>query len=228
MNPTPPTAPGNGVATLMAEIERIAQELRAYNKRPLPATEDQLQALVKLAERDRPLTLHVNSEAVAQQLVGKVELQAKLFRDTGNELLTYLDNRQRMLTSALDERVAALKAAEVSLQATTDRMPKQVPLNVMANWRSTVGFTFGPVLLVLLTMLFTGHFSRVPKAEVEAVQAKYDHLLGVAQAVGAERDYYQGQIEKFRKEMGTNKAARKTSQYFFPAYVPAPLPKTKR
>lgn len=228
MNPTPPTAPGNGVATLMAEIERIAQELRAYNKRPLPATEDQLQALVKLAERDRPLTLHVNSEAVAQQLVGKVEQQAKLFHDTGNVLISYLDNRQRQLTSALDERVAALKATEVSLQATTDRIPKQVALNVFENWRSTVGFTFGPVLLVLLTMLFTGHFSRVPKAELEAVQAKYDHLLGVAQAVGAERDYYQGQIQKFRKDMGTSKEGRKTSQYFFPAYVPAPLTETKQ
>ena len=84
MNPTPPTTPGNGVATLMAEIERIAQELRAYNKRPLPATEDQVQALVKLAERDRPLTLNVDSEAVAAQLVGKVEQQAKVFQDTGH------------------------------------------------------------------------------------------------------------------------------------------------
>ncbi|WP_182888576.1 hypothetical protein [Hymenobacter rubripertinctus] len=39
MNPTPPTTPGNGGATLMAEIERIAQELRAYNNRPLVAIE---------------------------------------------------------------------------------------------------------------------------------------------------------------------------------------------
>lgn len=172
MNPPPPTAPGNGVATLMAEIERIAQELRAYNKRPLPATEDQVQALVKLAERDRPLTLHVNSEAVARQLVGHVEQQAKLFQDTGNALITYLDNRQRLLTSALDERVAALKAAEVSLQATTQRIPKQVPLDVVANWRSTLGFTLGPVVVVLLGMLVGGHFSRVPEEELARVQAE--------------------------------------------------------
>ena len=57
MNPTPTPAPTNGVAILMAEIERIAQELRAGNKRPLPATEDQVKGLVKLAERDRPLVL---------------------------------------------------------------------------------------------------------------------------------------------------------------------------
>ncbi|WP_345114904.1 hypothetical protein, partial [Hymenobacter algoricola] len=171
MNPTPPT-PGNGVATLMAEIERIAQELRAYNKRPLPATEDQVQALVKLAERDRPLTLNVNSEAVATQLVGKVEQQAKVFQDTGYKLINYLDDRQKVMTTALDERVAALKAAEASLQATAQRIPRQVPLDVFENWRSTVGFTVGPVVLVLLTMLITGHFSRVPKADLEQAQAE--------------------------------------------------------
>lgn len=65
-----------------------------------------------------------------------------------------------------------------------------------------------------------GLFSQVP-------QAKYDHLLSVAQAVGAERDYYQGPIQKFRKEMGTNKEARKTTQYFFPACVPVPPTETK-
>ena len=52
----------------MAEIERIAQELRALHQRPLPATQEQVQALVKLAERDRPLTLNVNSQAVATLL----------------------------------------------------------------------------------------------------------------------------------------------------------------
>lgn len=65
-----------------------------------------------------------------------------------------------------------------------------------------------------------GLFSQVP-------QAKYDHLLSVAQAVGAERDYYQGPIQKFRKEMGTNKEARKTTQYFFSACVSVPPTETK-
>jgi hypothetical protein len=75
-----------------------------------------------------------------------------------------------------------------------------------------------PLVLVLLTQAFRGLFSQVP-------QAKYDHLLGVAQAVRAEQDYYQGQIQRFRKDRSTDKETRKTTQFFFPAYVPAPPPK---
>ncbi len=217
MNPTPPPAPTNGVAVLMAEIERIAQELRAYNKRPLPATEDQVQALVQLAERDRPLTLHVNSEAVAEQLVGKVEQQAKVFQDTGYQLINYLDDRQKALTSALDERLAALKAAEASLQATAQRIPRQVPLNVFENWRSTVGFTFGPVVLVLLTLLVTGHFSRVPKADLEQVQAENAKLRQYNAQLTKEGVFYRDQGAAFRKKYPN------TAPYF-PKYVAPATP----
>ncbi len=217
MNPTPPTTPGNGVATLMAEIERIAQELRAYNKRPLPATEDQVQALVQLAERDRPLTLNVNSEAVAAQLVGKVEQQAKVFQDTGYQLITSLDERQKALTGALDERLAALKAAEASLQATAERIPRQVPLNVFENWRSTVGFTFGPVVLVLLTLLVTGHFSRVPKADLEQVQTENSQLQQANEHLTREGVFYRDQGAAFRKKYPN------TAPYF-PKYVAPAAP----
>ena len=78
-----------------------------------------------------------------------------------------------------------------------------------------------PLVLVLLTQALMGLFSQVP-------QAKYDHLLGVAQAVGAERDFYQGQIQKFRKDMGTTKEMRKTTQQLFPPYVPVPPTETKQ
>ena len=218
MNPTPPPAPTNGVAVLMAEIERIAQELRAYNKRPLPATEGQVQALVKLAERDRPLTLNVNSEAVAKQLLGKVDQQAKVFQDTGYQLINYLDDRQKALTTALDERVAALKAAEASLKATAQQIPRSVPLNVFENWRSTVGFTLGPVALILLTMLCTGHFSRVPKADLEAVQAENEQLRQNNARLLREGTFYLDQVKRYRAKFP------KTAPYF-PKYVPpAPAP----
>ena len=217
MKPTPPTTPGNGVATLMAEIERIAQELRAYNKRPLPATEDQVQALVKLAERDRPLTLNVNSEAVAAQLMGKVEQQAKVFQDTGYKLINYLDDRQKAMTTALDERVAALKAAEASLQSTAQAIPRQVPLDVFANWRSTVGFTFGPVVLVLLTMLITGHLSRVPKADLEKAQAETAQYRQRNERLRKEGTFYYDQVQAYRKKFP--KAAP-----YFPQYVPPAAP----
>jgi hypothetical protein len=170
MNPTPP--PSNGVAILMAEIERIAQELRAVNKRPLPATEDQVKALVKLAERDRPLTLNVNSEAVAKQLLGQVDKQAQVFQTTGYELIKYLDDRQKTMSAVLDKGMTAVQAAEARLQASAQQIPRSVPLNMFENWRSTLGFTLGPVVLVLLGMLLTGHFSRVPKEELEKVQAE--------------------------------------------------------
>lgn len=218
MNPTPPPAPTNGVAVLMAEIERIAQELRAYNKRPLPATEGQVQALVKLAERDRPLTLNVNSDAVAKQLLGKVDQQAKVFQDTGYQLINYLDDRQKALTTALDERVAALKAAEASLQATAQQIPRSVPLNVFENWRSTVGFTLGPVALILLTMLCTGHFSRVPKADLEAVQAENEQLRQNNARLLREGTFYLDQVKRYRAKFP------KTAPCF-PKYVPpAPTP----
>ena len=222
MNPTPPPAPTNGVAVLMAEIERIAQELRAYNKRPLPATGDQVEALVKLAERDRPLMLHVNSEAVAKQLIGKVDQQAKVFQDTGYQLITYLDDRQKALTSALDERVAALKAAEASLQATAQQIPCSVPLNVFENWRSTLGFTLGPVALMLLTMLCTGHFSRVPQADLEKVQAENEQLRQYNARVTKEGTFYLDQVKRYRAKFP------KTAPYF-PKYVPptTPAPEVK-
>lgn len=218
MNPTPPPAPTNGVAVLMAEIERIAQELRAYNKRDLPATKAEVEALVKLAERDRPLTLTVNSDAVAKQLLGKVDQQAKVFQDTGYQLINYLDDRQKALTTALDERVAALKAAEASLQATAQQIPRSVPLNVFENWRSTVGFTLGPVALMLLTMLCTGHFSRVPKDDLEKVQAENEQLRQNNARLLREGTFYLDQVKQYRAKFP------KTAPYF-PKYVPpAPTP----
>jgi len=201
----------------MAEIERIAQELRAYNKRDLPATKDQVEALVKLAERDRPLTLNVNSEAVAKQLLGKVDQQAKVFQDTGYQLINYLDDRQKALTTALDERVAALKAAEASLQATAQGIPRQVPLDVFANWRSTVGFTLGPVVLVLLTLLVTGHFSRVPKADLEQAQAEAAQYQQRNERLRKEGTFYYDQVQAYRKKFPK-------SAPYFPKYVPPAAP----
>jgi hypothetical protein len=201
----------------MAEIERIAQELRAYNKRDLPATKDQVEALVKLAERDRPLTLNVNSEAVAKQLLGKVDQQAKVFQDTGYQLITYLDDRQKALTTALDQRVAALKAAEASLQATAQQIPRSVPLNVFENWRSTLGFTLGPVALMLLTMLCTGHFSRVPQADLEAVQAENVQIRYKNEQLVHIGSFYRDQVHAYRKKFPK-------SAPYFPQYVAPAAP----
>lgn len=185
MTPTPPPSPSNGVAVLMAEIERIAQELRALGKRPLPATEDQVKALLTLAERDRPLTLNVNSQAVATLLLGQVDAQAQRIQLGADKLIKLVDDRTDYLVEQLTARLAAVQAAEASLTAAAQRIPRSVPLNVFENWRSTVGFTLGPVLLVLLVLLFDGHFSRVPKEELEKARAE------LAQAQGAVQQFQQ-------------------------------------
>ncbi len=216
MNTPPPPAPSNGVAVLMAEIERIAQELRAVNKRPLPATEEQIKALVKLAERDRPLTLNVNSEAVAKLLLGQVNAQAKVFQDTGYALINYLDDRQKTMTAALDKGVAAVQAAEAKLQASAQQIPRSVPLNVFENWRVTVSVMFVPLVLVLLGMWFTGHFSRVPKEELEKVQAE----LAQSQAVVQQFKELRATLAKERPEMAY--------KYFPYNGDPKPAPAKKR
>jgi hypothetical protein len=165
----------------MAEIERIAQELRAANKRPLPATEDQVKTLLTMAERDRPLTLNVNSQAVATLLLGQVDEQAKRFQLGCNRLITLVDDRTDYLIEQLAARLAAVQAAEASLAAAVQQIPRSVPLDVFTNWRSTLGFTLGPVLLVLLTLLLSGQFSRVPKADLEKVQTDLAQAQGVVQ-----------------------------------------------
>ncbi len=220
MNPTPPTTPGNGVATLMAEIERIAQELRAYNKRPLPATEDQVQALVKLAERERPLTLNVNSEAVAAQLVGKVEQQAKTFQAGCDKLITLVDDRTDYLTEQLTARLAAVQAAEAGLAATVQCIPREVGVNWLSHWKLTAGVVLGPLVLVLLMLWFTGMFSRVPKADFEKLQVENGQLRQYNARLTKEGSFYLDQVQRYRAKFP------KTSPYF-PKYVapatPAPV-----
>lgn len=118
---------------------------------------------------------------------------------------------------------AALTTGTEQLKAVVDRIPRAVAVEGevlgFTNWKAAALVAVLPVLLLLLGQAFGGMFSRVS-------QEKYDHLLGVAQAVGVERDFYQGQIQKFRKEMGTTKEARKTTQYYFPQY-PVPVASTK-
>lgn len=213
---TPPPAPSNGVAVLMAEIERIAQELRAVQKRPLPATEDQVKALLAVAERERPMTVNVNSEAIAKLLLGQVDKQAQVFQATGYALLTRLDERQHAMTAALNQGVAAVQAAEAQLQASARQIPDSVPLNVFANWRATLGFTLGPVVLLLLGLLLGGHFSRVPKEELARAQAELAQARGVVQKFQQCRD----RLAKERPAVAY--------EYFPYADDPKPAPAKKR
>jgi len=217
MNPTPPPAPSNGVATLMAEIERIAQELRAYNKRPLPATEGQVQALLKLAERDRPLTLNVNSQAVATLLLGQVDQQAKAFQAGCDKLITLVDDRTDYLTEQLTARLAAVQAAEAGLAAAVQRIPREVGVNWLSHWKITAGVVLGPLVLVLLMLWFTGMFSRVPKADFEKLQVENGQLRQYNARLTKEGTFYLDQVQQYRTKFP--KAAS-----YFPKYVPPAAP----
>ena len=103
---------------------------------------------------------------------GQVDQQAQRLQAGADQLIKLVDDRTDYLVEQLTARLAAVQAAEASLAAAAQRIPRSVPLNVFENWRSTVGFTLGPVALMLLTMLCIGHFSRVPKADLEKVQAE--------------------------------------------------------
>jgi len=215
MNPTPPPAPSNGVAILMAEIERIAQELRAVNKRPLPATEDQVKALLTVAERDRPLTLNVNSQAVATLLVGKVEQQAKVFQAGCDKLITLVDDRTDYLTEQLTARLAAVQAAEAGLAATAQRIPREVGVNWLSHWKITAGVVLGPLVLVLLMLWFTGMFSRVPKADFEKLQVENGQLRQYNARLTKEGSFYLEQVQQYRTKFP--KAASYFPKYLQPA-----------
>ena len=108
--------------------------------------------------------------------------------EDGLQLIIYLDDWQQAMTAVLDKGVTAVQAAEAKLQASAQQIPRSVPFNVFDNGRSTLSFTLGPVALVL-AMLFTGHFSRVPEEELEKVQAE------PAQAPGAVQRFQQCRAE---------------------------------
>lgn len=210
MNPTP--APTNGVAVLMSEIERITQELRAYNKRPAPATEDQVKALLARAERERPLTVNVDSKAVATVILGQVDKQAQAFQGGCDRLITLVDDRTDYLSAQLTARLAAVQAAEAGLAATAQRIPREIGVNWLSNWRVTAGVVLGPLVLVLLMLWFTGMFSRVPKADFEKLQAENGQLRQYNARLNKEGSFYLNQVRQYRRKFP------KTASYF-PEYV---------
>jgi outer membrane murein-binding lipoprotein Lpp len=112
----------------------------------------------------------------------------------------------------VQESTRQLTAAAAALTKAAESVPRSVPVDFLQGWRWPTALVLGPVVVMLLVLWGLGAFSGVS-------QAKYDHLLSVAQEVGAERDFYQGQIQKFRKDMGTTKEMRKTTQQLFPPYA---------
>ncbi|AMJ64125.1 hypothetical protein [Hymenobacter sp. PAMC 26628] len=213
-------------ADLFVTVAQMRDGIDTLLKRGKPATAAELHQLLEqvkaqgeqlLSQAQKGYRITLNGEAAAKLIVP--------YMPTNTETARIMSEATATMQATLAQGAKETATQVQQLQAIQTGFPRQVSIEGevvgFTNWKAAGLVAVVPLVLVLLTQALMGLFSQVP-------QAKYDHLLGVAQAVGAERDYYQGQIQKFRKEMGTNKEARKTTQYFFPAYVPAPPTETKR
>lgn len=116
---------------------------------------------------------------------------------------------------------AALTTGTQQLAQVVSQIPRSLPVvgSVVGftGWWPVLFFLFTPILLILAAFFSLGVFDRVPKAEYEAQRA-------VNQELTRERDYYQQQIQRFSKEMNIDKELRKTTQHYFPKYVPLSSP----
>ena len=161
----------------------------------------------------------MNSEAVATQLVGKVEQQAKAFQAGCDKLITLVDDRTDYLTEQLTARLASMQAAEAGLAATAQRIPREVGVNWLSHWKITAGVVLGPLVLVLLMLWFTGMFSRVPKADFEKLQAENGQLRQYNVRLTKEGTFYLDQVQRYRAKFP--KTAASFPKYVLPA-TPAP------
>ena len=213
MEPTPV----NPVAVMMSDMAGIAQQVRALSNRPSSATEDQVKALQKMAERDRPLVVNVETAAVVEQLMGKVEQQRQAFEAAGDLLIKLVDNRTDCLNKELTAQVAAVQQATAAMTAGAKLIPSSVAVRAdfygFTSWRAAAVVAGAPLLVVLLMLWFTGMFSRVPAADFERLAAENASIRAKnAQVVDIAR-FYQEQIKRYRKK---NKKAAPD----FPKYTP--------
>jgi hypothetical protein len=213
-------------ADLFVTVAQMRDGIDTLIKRGKPATAAELQQLLEqvkaqgeqlLSQAQKGYRITLNGEAAAKLIVP--------YMPTNTETARIMSEATATMQATLAQGAKETAAQVQQLQAIQTGFPRQVSIEGevvgFTNWKAAGLVAVVPLVLVLLTQALMGLFSQVP-------QAKYDHLLGVAQEIGRERDYYQGQIQRFRKDMGTNKEARKTTQFFFPPYVPAPAAKTEQ
>lgn len=204
---------------LFVTVAQMRDGIDTLLKRGKPATAAELHQLLEqvkaqgeqlLSQAQKGYRITLNGEAAAKLIVP--------YMPTNTETARIMSEATATMRATLAQGAKETAAQVQQLQA-IQGFPRQVSIEGevvgFTNWKAAALVAVVPLVLVLLTQAFMGLFSQVP-------QAKYDHLLSVAQAVGAERDYYQGQIQKFRKQMSTTKEMRQTTQQLFPPYAPAP------
>ncbi len=210
---------------LFVTVAQMRDGIETLIQRGKPATAAELQQLLGqvqaqgeqlLSQARQGYRITLNGEAAAKLIVPYMPTNTETARIMSEATATM----QQTFAQGQQQTAAQVK----QLQAIQTNFPRQVSIEGevvgFTNWKAAALVALVPVLLLLVGQASAGMFSRVP-------QEKYDHLLGVAQAVGAERDYYQGQIQRFRKDMSTTKEMRQTAQQLFPPYVPAAPAETK-
>jgi hypothetical protein len=211
---------------LYSNIGEIRDTLDTLLKRGKPVSVADLQALVATVEaQSRPTVSFPAREAaqlLAPELLPLLPTPATL-RQAGQQAAAQIEAAITAGTQASTQQVVAsvqastqqLTAAAVALTKAAGSVPRSVPVDFLRGWGYVFGLALGPLGLVLLLLWGTGTFSGVS-------QAKYDHLVGVAQMAGTERDYYAQQITAFRQKMGTTKSMRQKTTQLFPPYVAKP------
>jgi hypothetical protein len=210
---------------LFVTVAQMRDGIDTLIKRGKPATAAELHQLLEqvkaqgeqlLSQAQQGYRITLNGEAAAKLIVP--------YMPTNTETARIMTEATATMRDTLAQGAKETAAQVQQLQAIQTSFPRHVSIEGevvgFTNWKAAALVAVVPLVLVLLTQAIMGLFSQVP-------QAKYDHLLGVAQAVGAERDFYQGQIQRFRKDMSTTKAMRQTTQQLFPPYVPVPPTETK-
>jgi hypothetical protein len=207
---------------LYSNIGEIRDALDTLLKRGKPVSVADLQTLVATVEAKSRPTINLPADEVAKRLVPQLlpllPTPATLAQ-AGQQAATRIEAAITAGTQASTEQVTArvqestrqLIAAAATLTKAAESVPRSVRVDFLQGWRWPAGLVLVPVALLLVGLWLFGAFTGVS-------QAKYDHLLGVAQEVGRERDYYHQQIEQFRKSMSTTKAMRQTTQQLFPPY----------
>ncbi|RYE91019.1 MAG: hypothetical protein EOO37_01455 [Cytophagaceae bacterium] len=161
--------------------------LATFIKRDKPATAAELHQLLEqvkaqgeqlLSQAPKGYRITLNGEAAAKLLV--------LYMPTNTETARIMSEATAAMQATLAQGAKETAAQVQRLQASQTGFPRQVSIQGevvgFTSWKAAGLVAVVPLVLVLLTQACTGLFSQVP--------AKYDHLLGVAQEVGRERDYY--------------------------------------
>jgi hypothetical protein len=205
---------------LFVTVAQMRDGIDTLLKRGKPATAAELQKLLEqvkaqgeelLSQAQKGYRITLNGEAAAKLIVP--------YMPTNTETARIMSEATATMQETLAQGIKKTADQVQQLQAIQTSFPRQVSIEGevvgFTNWKAAALVAVVPLVLVLLTQAMMGLFLQVP-------QAKYEEAVHVAQTVGAERDYYQGQIQKFRKDMGVTKEMRKTTQYYFPLYASTP------